>query len=86
MLYIRGCDDITKRDVSGWRGNTGEKSVRKKMRLESLPESKKSGNGSKDDMVTYSMCSRQRMRTTWTLPLKFFREGIHIVQGRGRSQ
>ena len=22
MLYIRGCDDITKRDVSGWRGNT----------------------------------------------------------------
>ena len=26
----------------------------------------------KDDMVTYSKCPRQRMRTTWTLPLQFF--------------
>ena len=26
----------------------------------------------KDDMVTYSKCPRQRMRTTWTLPLRFF--------------
>ena len=24
VIYIRGCGDITKRDVSGWRGNTGE--------------------------------------------------------------
>ena len=44
VLYIRGCDDITKRDVSGWRGKTGESSG-KKMMLESLPESRKSGNG-----------------------------------------
>ena len=34
VIYIRGCDDITKRDVSGWRGNTGE-GMRKKMMLES---------------------------------------------------
>ena len=40
MIYIRGYDDITKRDVSGWRGNTGE-GTRKKVMLESLPESKK---------------------------------------------
>ena len=26
----------------------------------------------KDDMVTYSKCPRQRMKTIWTLPLKFF--------------
>ena len=47
MIYISGCDycdDITKRDVSGWRGNTGE-GTQKKMMLESLPESRKSGNG-----------------------------------------
>ena len=44
VLYIRGCDDITKLDVSGWRGNTGEITW-KKMMLESLPGSRKSGNG-----------------------------------------
>ena len=37
VIYIRGCDGITKRDVSGWRGNTGE-GTREKMMLESLPE------------------------------------------------
>ena len=26
----------------------------------------------KDDMVTYSKCSRQRMGKTWYLPLQFF--------------
>ena len=40
VIYIRGCDDITKRDVSGWRGNTGE-GTQKKMMLESLPGSRK---------------------------------------------
>ena len=44
VIYIRGCDDNTKRDVSGWSGNT-EESTWKKMMLESLPESRKSGNG-----------------------------------------
>ena len=44
MIYIRGCGDITKRNVSGWRGNTGE-GTREKMMLESIPENRKSGNG-----------------------------------------
>jgi hypothetical protein len=44
VIYIRGCDGITKPDVSGWRGNTG-KALEKKMMLEFLPESRKSGNG-----------------------------------------
>ena len=35
---------MKKCDVSGWRGNTGE-GTGKKMMLESLPESGKSGNG-----------------------------------------
>ena len=48
MIYIRGCDEITKRDVSGWRGNTRE-GTRKKMMLESLPESRESGND--DDKI-----------------------------------
>ena len=36
--------DITKRDVSGWWGNTGE-GTREKMVLEFLPGSRKSRNG-----------------------------------------
>ena len=32
----------------------------------------------KEDMVTYFKCPRQPMRTTWTLPLRFFREGMLI--------
>ena len=40
----------------------------------------------KDDMVTYSKCPRQRMRTTWTLPLRFFVRECIYWQGRGRSQ
>ena len=44
VIYIRGCGGITKRDVSGWRGNT-EEGTRKKVMFESLPESRKRGDG-----------------------------------------
>ena len=44
MIYIPGCGDITKRDDNGSRGNTG-KETRERMMFESLPESRKSGNG-----------------------------------------
>ena len=56
VIYIRGCDDITKRDVSGWRGNTRE-GTRKKMMLKSLHESRKSGNGRKMTVSTISFNS-----------------------------
>ena len=32
-----------------------------------------------DDMATYSKCPRQRMRTTWTLLLRFCEE-MHIAK------
>ena len=44
VIHIRGCGGITKRDISGWRGNTGG-GTRKKVMLESLPESRKGGDG-----------------------------------------
>ena len=32
----------------------------------------------KDDMVTYSKCSKQRMRNDLDLAIAVFREGMHI--------
>ena len=39
----------------------------------------------KDDMVTYSKCQRQRMRTTWTLPLQFFVRECILTRKRTRK-
>ena len=44
LSRICGWADITKRDASVWLGITG-KGTRKKMVLESVPGSRKSGNG-----------------------------------------
>ena len=43
-ICICGWADITKRDASEWQRITG-KDTQKKMVHESLPESRKSGNG-----------------------------------------
>ena len=58
LSCICGWADITKRDVSGWWGITG-KGTKKKMVLESLPESGKSGNGWK---MTWEFIPNTRVR------------------------
>ena len=78
VIYIRGCGDITKHDVNGWRGNTGE-DTRKKMMLSGRAEMDERWHGNLFQM------SEATDEKDLDLAIAVFREGMHIDKEEDRS-